>query len=240
MDFQYRSIQKKSLEPPTVSGHGNSPFISLACSGSDPSLHSCTKILRSTSLGPASGAPWENAALTMDMDMDISHRLKPAKTIEMTITQMQYFYFQLKFWRSGSHLWQDFSYTRPKWYCADQKMDFPANYALTYLELSDILNLLKVSKWKSPIQNACRLQEPQREVIKLCLFVLLAVSVTLLANLMGPSTGVLILPSVQSVDQGRSVSERFVQIESHIPPSHSSSLSNCTSIALKQTRIFMC
>ena len=115
----------------------------------------------------------------------------------------------------------------------ESESGLPANYSKIHLEFSDILNLFRIPKWISPIRKAYHSQKSQREVLNLCLFVLLAVSMTLLVNLMGPSTGVLILPSVQSIDQGHTASERFVQIHSSIPPNNYSSLGDCndTSIA---------
>lgn len=116
------------------------------------------------------------------------------------------------------------------------KDGLPKNYSHTYLEFSDILNVLKISKWSAPIRDAYHLQESRREVFNLCLFVLLASFMTLLVNLMGPSTGVLILPSVQSIKQDRNASELFIQIQSHIPPSNQFSLVGCNETWLEDHR----
>lgn len=94
----------------------------------------------------------------------------------------------------------------------------PHDYTLTHLEFSDSLNLFHVSKWTLPIRTASRSPKHRRQVCSLSAFVLLACFLTILVNLMGPSTGVLILPSVQSIDQPHNASELFVQLESHEPP----------------------
>lgn len=94
----------------------------------------------------------------------------------------------------------------------------PEGYKLSYLEFSDLLNLFHVSKWTHPIRDAYHAPERLRQMSKLGGFVLLACFMTLVVNLMGPATGVLILPSVQSIDQYRNASELFIQMESHKPP----------------------
>lgn len=98
----------------------------------------------------------------------------------------------------------------------------PKTYLLTHLEFSDLLYLFKISKWTLPIRDTFRSSNRQRQVIKIYAFILLACLMTLLVNLMGPSTGVLILPSVQSLDQPHHASERFIQMESHEPPAFDS------------------
>ncbi|MCJ1270698.1 hypothetical protein MMC22_010595 [Lobaria immixta] len=87
----------------------------------------------------------------------------------------------------------------------------PEKYSLTHLEFSDLLNLLNIRKWTRPIRH------PRRSP-GLCAFVLLACSMTLLVNLMGPSTAVLIIPTVQSIDKPHNASERFIRMKSHEPP----------------------
>lgn len=87
----------------------------------------------------------------------------------------------------------------------------PEKYSLTHLEFSDLLNLLNIRKWTRPIRHP-------RSSPELCAFVLLACSMTLLVNLMGPSTAVLIIPTVQSIDKPHNASERFIRMESPEPP----------------------
>lgn len=94
----------------------------------------------------------------------------------------------------------------------------PDQYSLSYLEFSDLLNLFHVSKWTLPIWDAYHAPKRLRQMSKLGGFVLLACCMTLIVNLMGPSTGVLILPSVQSINQYSNASELFIQMESHKPP----------------------
>lgn len=94
----------------------------------------------------------------------------------------------------------------------------PDQYSLSHLEFSDLLILFHVSKWTLPIRDAYHAPKRLRQMFKLGGFVLLACFMTLVVNLMGPSTGVLILPSVQSIDQYSSASELFIQMESHKPP----------------------
>ncbi|MCJ1464636.1 hypothetical protein MMC07_003249 [Pseudocyphellaria aurata] len=98
------------------------------------------------------------------------------------------------------------------------KGDLPPDYALTHLEFSDLLYLFNASKWTRPIRKASRSPKNRRQVYNFYAFVLLACFLTILVNLMGPATGVLLLPSVQSVDQPHNASEQFRQMESYKPP----------------------
>lgn len=121
----------------------------------------------------------------------------------------------------------------------DSNGGLPPNYSLTYLEFSDLLNLFNISKWTGPIRDASHLPNHQRQVSKLCAFVLLAGFMTFLVNLMGPATGVLILPSVQSIDQRHNASELFKQMQSHIPPAVGPGLVGCNATQL-QNRLYSC
>lgn len=93
----------------------------------------------------------------------------------------------------------------------------PSNYSLMHLEFSDLLTLFEISKWTQPIRDARR-SSNRRQLSKLCAFVLLACIMMVLVNLMGPATGILILPSVQSIDLRHNASELFIQMQSHNPP----------------------
>ena len=114
--------------------------------------------------------------------------------------------------------------------------DLPPDYSLMYLEFSDLLNIFKISKWTRPIRDARRSAKVRRGVLKFCAFVLLAFVMTILVNLMGPATGVLILPTVQSISQQRHASEHLLQMRSHVPPANGSGFLGCNPEKLENHR----
>ena len=87
----------------------------------------------------------------------------------------------------------------------------PVGYLLTYLEFSDVKNLTNPLLWTSAF--APRQDVPsngrRRGVTKLFLFALLAAFLTILTNLMGAATAVLLIPSLQWVETERIPQQRF-------------------------------
>ena len=75
----------------------------------------------------------------------------------------------------------------------------PVGFLLTHLEFSDIRYILSPLLWTSPIPHPSGTRK-RGITAKLYLFVLLAASLTLLTNLMGPATAVLVIPTLQWIE----------------------------------------
>ena len=76
----------------------------------------------------------------------------------------------------------------------------PVGFLLTHLEFGDIRYLLNPLLWTSPIPHTTEVPSRRSVTAKLYLFVGLAASLTILTNLMGPATAVLVIPTLQWVD----------------------------------------
>lgn len=86
----------------------------------------------------------------------------------------------------------------------------PLGYLLTYLEFGDVRNLFNRLMWTSPIPHAGSLSAPQRvRTFTLYLFAILAAFLTILTNLMGPATAVLVLPTLQWIDTSHKADHIF-------------------------------
>ena len=85
----------------------------------------------------------------------------------------------------------------------------PVGFLLTHLEFGDIRNLLNPLLWTSPIPHPNGRSESRARMIKLYLFAILAAFLTILTNMMGPATAVLILPTLQWVDTTKMPAQRF-------------------------------
>ncbi len=85
----------------------------------------------------------------------------------------------------------------------------PVGFLLTHLEFGDIRNLLNPLLWTSPIPHPNGRSESRARMIKLYLFAILAAFLTILTNMMGPATAVLILPTLQWVDTAKAPAQRF-------------------------------
>ena len=97
----------------------------------------------------------------------------------------------------------------------------PMGYFVTHLQFGDIRNLFNPLLWTSSIPNSNNYQAKQLERIrgfKFCIFVILLVSLTVLTNLMGPATAVLVLPTLQWVDMRPMVEQRFEETGAAKPP----------------------
>ena len=77
----------------------------------------------------------------------------------------------------------------------------PVGFFLTHLEFGDVRNLFNPLMWTAPwSQNRWGPRGGGTTTVKLYLFAVLAAFLTILANLMGPATAVLVLPTLQWVD----------------------------------------
>lgn len=108
----------------------------------------------------------------------------------------------------------------------------PVGFLLTHLEFGDIRYLLNPLLWTSPIPHASG--EPARRIVtaKLYLFVGLAASLTILTNLMGPATAVLVIPTLQWVDTPHSAETIFNGTDSAYGPWGNDTFSSCTAAQL--------
>lgn len=86
----------------------------------------------------------------------------------------------------------------------------PVGYLLTHLEFSDVRNLFNPLMWTSaiPHKTSTAAKRPAG-FVKLYLFALLAAFLTILTNLMGPATAVLVLPTLQWIDTAPNITQIF-------------------------------
>ena len=111
----------------------------------------------------------------------------------------------------------------------------PVGYLLTYLEFSDVKNLVNPLLWTSalPPKHTTSAARRRRGVTKLFLFALLAAFLTILTNLMGAATAVLLIPSLQWVETERVPQQVFDRIASAQPPQGDSVFAgSCTNAQL--------
>ncbi|KAL8689573.1 MAG: hypothetical protein Q9224_004612 [Gallowayella concinna] len=85
----------------------------------------------------------------------------------------------------------------------------PVGYLLTHLEFGDIRYLLSPLLWTSPLPHRTGVPEKRTRIIKLYIFACVTAMLTILANLMGPATAVLVLPTLQWVDTPRVLHRTF-------------------------------
>ncbi|KAL8933211.1 MAG: hypothetical protein Q9216_006470 [Gyalolechia sp. 2 TL-2023] len=76
----------------------------------------------------------------------------------------------------------------------------PVGYLLTHLEFTDVRYVFNPLLWTSPWPHRHSVPEKRIRIMKLYIFALLTALLTILANLMGPATAVLVLPTLQWVD----------------------------------------
>lgn len=107
----------------------------------------------------------------------------------------------------------------------------PLGYFLTHLQVGDIRLLFNPLLWTSwnPNPNMYepnQLKQPkqikQTRRFKLCMFAVIVIFLTILTNLMGPATAVLVLPTLQWVDTRHVPEQRFQETGAARPPRLSS------------------
>ena len=110
----------------------------------------------------------------------------------------------------------------------------PVGYFLTHLEFGDIRNLLNPLLYTSPIPHPNGNQPRRVGTVILYLFAGLVIFLTILTNLMGPATAVLVLPTLQWVDTKHILGQRFNDTGAALPPGWSGEilLPGCDSDAL--------
>ena len=105
-------------------------------------------------------------------------------------------------------------------FLAKQKGGLPVGYLFTHLEFGDIRNLVNPLMWTSPLPHGNLLPAHKPSgTWKLYIFATLAAFLTILTNLMGPGTAVLVLPTMQWVNNHREPTQRFDSYKASDPPS---------------------
>ena len=94
----------------------------------------------------------------------------------------------------------------------------PIGYLFTHLEFGDIRNLLNPLMWTAPIPHGNLMPRKPSGTWKLYMFAALAAFLTILTNLMGPGTAVLVLPTMQWVDTTHKPNSRFESYAAIEPP----------------------
>lgn len=105
----------------------------------------------------------------------------------------------------------------------------PVGFLLTHLEFGDIRYLFNPLLWTSPIPHATGERARRSVTAKLYLFVGLAASLTILTNLMGPATAVLVIPTLQWIDTPHFAEVIFNGTDSAYGPWDNQTFSSCTS-----------
>lgn len=105
----------------------------------------------------------------------------------------------------------------------------PVGFFLTHLEFADVRNLFNPLMWTAPLShNRWGPSGGGATTIKLYLFALLAAFLTILANLMGPATAVLVLPTLQWVDTPRKPVQIFNDTALNTYPQGEAVFTGCT------------
>lgn len=109
----------------------------------------------------------------------------------------------------------------------------PVGYFLTHLEFGDVRNLYNPLMWTAPWSHSRWSSSGGRTTARLYLFAILAAVLTILANLMGPATAVLVLPTLQWVDTPYQHVEIFIQTALNSYPQGNATLVGCTAANLE-------
>lgn len=110
----------------------------------------------------------------------------------------------------------------------------PVGFFLTHLEFGDVRNLFNPLMWTAPLSHDRLGTRQGTTTMKLYLFAILAAFLTILANLMGPATAVLVLPTLQWVDTPRMPTQIFSDSGLDSQPQGDGVISGCTATQLDQ------
>ena len=115
----------------------------------------------------------------------------------------------------------------------------PIGYLFTHLEFGDIRNLINPLLWTSPIPHGNLMPSKPSGTLKLYLFAILAAFLTILTNLMGPATAVLVLPTLQWVDTSHKPNQVFGSLAASGSPRGDTVFPGCNDTQLL-TRNYSC
>ncbi|KAL8869135.1 MAG: hypothetical protein Q9174_004498 [Haloplaca sp. 1 TL-2023] len=105
----------------------------------------------------------------------------------------------------------------------------PVGYLLAHLEFTDIRYLWNSLLWTSPLPHRHGIPEKRSRIIKLYIFAFSTAFLTILANFMGPSTAVLVLPTLQWIQTPRVMSHIFNGTTLGSQPAGVDGIQGCTS-----------
>ena len=103
----------------------------------------------------------------------------------------------------------------------------PIGYFFTHLEFAHIKNLLNRLLWTSALPNGDLLPSEPAGTWRLYVFAIFATFLTILTNLMGPATAVLVLPSLTWVDEEHAPIQVFGAFAASSPPGGETMLTGC-------------
>ncbi|KAL8656054.1 MAG: hypothetical protein Q9210_000492 [Variospora velana] len=108
----------------------------------------------------------------------------------------------------------------------------PVGYLLSHLEFGDIRYIFSPLLWTSPWPHRNAVPEKRARILKLYIFAIITALLTILANLMGPSTAVLVLPTLQWIDTPHIRNMTFDNIAAAHRPTKDAGFSDCNAAQL--------
>ncbi|KAI4156791.1 MAG: hypothetical protein L6R39_001013 [Caloplaca ligustica] len=108
----------------------------------------------------------------------------------------------------------------------------PVGYLLSHLEFTDLRYLFSPLLWTSPWPHGNSVPEKQARIVKLYIFAIITALLTILANLMGPVTAVLVLPTLQWIDTPHIMDQTFNGTGIMYAPNSEYLSSNCNASQL--------
>ena len=108
----------------------------------------------------------------------------------------------------------------------------PIGFLMTHLEFADLRSLLDPILWTSAAPHEKAYNRRQWNKILLYLFVILVALMCILANLMGPATAILVLPSLQWISTAPQLGDQFYKMGSADPPSGDTVFPTCDAATL--------
>lgn len=119
------------------------------------------------------------------------------------------------------------------------KGGLPIGYLMAHLEFADLRNLIDPLLWTTPAPAKNNPGKGSLSTIKLYLFAIFAAFMCILANLMGPATAVLVLPTLQWKDILHQPGLQFASLDSGTAPAGDSAFFGCNATTLS-TRNYSC
>lgn len=108
----------------------------------------------------------------------------------------------------------------------------PIGYLLTHLEFTDLRYIFNPLLWTSPLPHRHSVPESRSRIIKLYFFAILTALLTILANLMGPATAVLVLPTLQWIDTPHVMNQTFNGTSVMLAPQTDDTFTSCSASQL--------
>ncbi|KAH0542809.1 hypothetical protein FGG08_002857 [Glutinoglossum americanum] len=104
----------------------------------------------------------------------------------------------------------------------------PIGFLTTYLEFGDLRYFCTPSPWTTPVRTGSTLRNSWRSALKLYGFFAFVIAMSLTANLMGPGSAVLIIPTLQYRNVSHMDGPVFKGLAMGNQPSNTNITSNCT------------